>query len=520
VDVITNVHWAQNRSDSLHLQMKGVGPVNGLNNPGFSEESTPRFDTDPYVGWYDQDGIEFLDVFGASVTADLDLGLVHVTSITGYESNDRLVQDEYDSTPSVLLATDWDDGAWQMSQELRVDGDGENYQWSVGGYFLYEEVEAINDFKSSNVSHIIQDFEQSLLTFAPYVHGTWEFNDLWSVEVGARYNWENKHFELGTTFEAWVRREIAPGIFASGWDDCCEPSSDIASRVALTPVETDGRWSAPTGDFTVNFEPVEDVRLYIKYARGMKGGHFNASSSTESQSLEPVEPEFVHSGELGIKSQWFDGAVMFNSAVFYYDYSDLQVFDIANEVGKPPVQQLLNADATALGVEAEFVFRPHPDVMASLGFGWLDAEFGTFIVPKQVNPPFSRKSDAASHAIFDFTGNPLIAAPRYSLTGNLEYTLSLGRFGALVPGFDFSFKDQVALDASNRIELSQPAYWLLNARLSYRTPDERISVQGWVRNLTEKLYLIDAFDQGIDSKQILYVYSPPRFFGVTLTIDW
>ena len=518
VDILTNVHWGQNRSDSLHLQMKGVGLGLAANNLTFSEDSAPRFDLDPYVGFYDQDGTEYLDVFGASVTADLDFGLVHVTSITGYESNDRLVEDEGDATPNVTLGTDWDDEAWQVSQELRVDGDGENYTWSLGGYFLYEGVKGLNVFKTDNLSHINQEFEQTLLTFAPYVHGTWEFNDFWSVEVGARYNWEEKVFQLGTSVEKWERYEIGPGIFGAGWDDCCGPSGP--PTVALPPLETQGRWAAPTGDFTVNFEPVEDVKLYIKYARGMKGGHFNASSYTDDQSLEPVEPEFVHSGELGIKSQWLDGAVMFNSAVFYYDYHDLQVFDIANEVGKPAVQQLLSSDAKALGVEAEFVFRPHPDLMASLGFGWLDAEFGEFLVPKQIRPPFARGGNKASHGVFDYTGNPLIAAPRFSVTGNVEYTLTLGRFGALIPGFDFSFKDKVALDPSNKTELQQPSYWLLNARLSYRTPDERISIQGWVRNLTEKLYLIDAFDQSIDTKQILYVYSPPRSYGFTLTVDW
>jgi iron complex outermembrane receptor protein len=211
---------------------------------------------------------------------------------------------------------------------------------------------------------------------------------------------------------------------------------------------------------------------------------------------------------------------VFNSAVFYYDYHDLQVFDVANEVGKPAVQQLLSSDATALGVEAEFTFRPHPDLLASLGFGWLDAEFGKFLVPKQVTPPFARGAAKASHATFDYTGNPLIAAPRFSLTGNVEYTLSLGRFGSLTPGFNFNYKDRVALDPSNKVSLQQPAYWLLNARMSYRTPDERISLQGWVRNLTEKLYLIDAFDQSIDTRQILYVYSEPRFYGASLTFDW
>ncbi|MDH3521467.1 MAG: TonB-dependent receptor, partial [Myxococcales bacterium] len=536
IDTLVNFHWGQNRSDSRHLQMRGaqrnvVGnrPIsqlynNGQMENGFSEDKSPYYDLDPFVGFYDQDGRELLDVLGGSVTNDLDFGFVHVTSITGYESNERLVEDEGDASPSMQLATDWSDKTWQASQEVRVDGDGENYTWSLGGYFLYEKVKSDNLFKGANLTYIRQRFNQQLLTFAPYAHGLWEFNEYWSAELGARYNWERKQFSLGTTTPLYRRIALDPSLpfgdpnrWAHGWKDCCEAYDTFS---ALPPLSTTGLWAAPTGDFTINFEPIEDVKLYVKYARGMKGGHFNASSFTDDQSLDPVEPEFVHSGEFGIKSAWLDGAIGFNSAVFYYDYHDLQVFDIANEVGKPPVQQLLNADATALGVEAEFVFRPHPDVYATLGFGWLDAKFKEFVVRKQVQPPFKGQAGKALSDFFVFTGNPLIAAPRFNLTGNVEYTLSIGRFGTLIPGFDFSFKDKVSLDPSNKPELQQPAYWLLNARLGYRTPDERILISGWVRNIMEEAYLVDAFDQSIDTNSVLYVYAEPRLYGVTVTFDW
>jgi iron complex outermembrane recepter protein len=524
VDTLLNFHWGQNRGDSRHLQMVGAD-TNGVNLTGFSEDIAPGLDRDPFVGWYDQAGTEYLDVLGGSINSDIDLGFVHVTSISGYEQNKRLVQDEGDAYPGVQLATDWSDRTWQASQELRVDGDGENYHWSVGNYLLYEKVKSSNLFKSNNLTYTQQNFTQELLTFAPYAHGTWEFNDRWSAELGARYNWERKKFTLGTMTLLYRRQILDPslpfngGRYASGWDNCCVLDSVFN---ALPAISTKGLWAAPTGDFTINYEPVEDVKLYIKYARGMKGGHFNASSYTDDQSLEPVQPEFVHSGEVGIKSVWLDGALGFNSAAFYYNYKDLQVFDIANEVGKPPVQQLLNADATALGVEAEFELRPHPNVYATLGFGWLDARFRQFLVRKQVQPPFKGAGGGgkAQSQIFNFTGNPLIAAPRFNLTGNVEYTQSIGRFGTLIPGVDFSYKSTTSLDPSNKPEVQQPAYWLLNARLNYRTPDERVQISGWVRNITKQIYLVDAFDQSIQTKEFLYVYAEPRMYGVTVSFDW
>jgi outer membrane receptor protein involved in Fe transport len=61
---------------------------------------------------------------------------------------------------------------------------------------------------------------------------------------------------------------------------------------------------------------------------------------------------------------------------------------------------------------------------------------------------------------------------------------------------------------------------VLDARLAWRAPGERLELAGWVRNLTDEHYLTDAFDQSIDMKQILYVYADPRLFGGSVSYRW
>jgi outer membrane receptor protein involved in Fe transport len=144
-----------------------------------------------------------------------------------------------------------------------------------------------------------------------------------------------------------------------------------------------------------------------------------------------------------------------------------------------------------------------------------------------------------------FTDNTLISAPRFTLVGVLEYALELSRFGFLVPRFDFSFKDTVYFDGSEGAgaaasispdadlpdtvqlpapfpenTLSQEAHWLFNARLAYRTPDERIEVAGWVRNFTDERYLVDAFDLTFGFAKVLQIWGMPRTYGVTLSLTW
>ena len=68
--------------------------------------------------------------------------------------------------------------------------------------------------------------------------------------------------------------------------------------------------------------------------------------------------------------------------------------------------------------------------------------------------------------------------------------------------------------------ISQDGYWLHNARISYRTPGERIELAFWVANIFDEEYKRDAFDITRESDTILEVWGEPRTYGVTLSLNW
>ncbi|MBW2494719.1 MAG: hypothetical protein JRE43_08205, partial [Deltaproteobacteria bacterium] len=59
-----------------------------------------------------------------------------------------------------------------------------------------------------------------------------------------------------------------------------------------------------------------------------------------------------------------------------------------------------------------------------------------------------------------------------------------------------------------------------NARIAYRTPDERIELAFWVSNIFEETYKVDVFDLSRSATSILEVWSEPRTYGVTLSLNW
>jgi outer membrane receptor protein involved in Fe transport len=543
---ILNLHGGQNRSDSRHLQMLGaegegtkIKFEESLEN-GFSEANAARImqqrngfegtrsvegldasangsfpgegGADSLKGFYNRDGGEFLDAAGFSLRGQWDLRSVALTWLTGGEWYDRFVEDEGDANPIDSFPAEWMDTAWQVSQELRADGEGERFSWRVGGFFLYEKLDAFNVFPDTRELRIEQTFDQALWSLAPYVGGSYFFTETVSLEGGLRYNVEHKDFALGT--------------------DAIGTTSGIAFDEI--PEQTDSRtWTGLTGDVTLTWSPVgswldairaDDLSFYGKYAHGMKGGHFNAGLTIRGEAgvvprVEPVEPEFIDSLEFGLKSRWFDDRVILNSAIFGYLYKDLQVFDIVNEAGELPLQQLLNGDARVLGVEVEFQARPLPGLFMQAGFGWLHTEFVDLEVTKTVisGGPGGGSSTSAN---FDYAGNPLIAAPDYNLSGIVEYAIPLSRFGTIVPQYDFSFRSKVYLDPQHADPISQDPYWLHNARLAYRTPNDRIEVAAWVRNFLDERYKVDVFDVSRDFNTILEVWGDPRTFGLTITLGF
>ncbi len=377
-------------------------------------------------------------------------------------------------------------------------------------FSLYEELDAFNLFPDTRQFRIEQTFENTLWSLGPYAGGRLFLTEGLTLDAGLRYNVEHKDFTLGTQ---------AVGTL-----------SGIA--IEEIPEQTDKQtWTGLTGDVTLSWQPTGDwlyaarldrLNLYAKYARGMKGGHFNAGLTIGGEAgvtprIEAVEPEFIHSVEVGFKSRWLEDRLLLSVAGFRYWYKDLQVFDIINETGQLPLPQLLNADARVWGAEMELQARPLPGLLIQLGGGWLQTEFVDFSVIKAVLQP---RGTGGPSAEFDYSGNPLIAAPAWNLSGVVEYQIPLSRFGSLIPQYDFSYRSKVYLDPQHADPISQPSYWLHNARLAYRTPDGRIELAAWVRNFMDERYKVDVFDLSRDFNTILEVWGDPRTFGLTLSYAW
>jgi len=507
--------WSEPRAGERAIPIDGVRP-----HP-LAGRDHALVGADPYLGWYDFDGQELLDVWGTSLNGTWAFDGFTLHSITSYEANDRVVEDEGDASPRNTLLTLWTDRTYQISEDLRAEG-GEDTRlaWQGGLYVLWEELEALNQWPGRDSQIWTQTFSQDLISVAPYFNVNYSFIDFdtarpWAhdlnLDVNFRYNFEHKNFALHSEIVAQSNGQQVDVIQA-------DPTS--------------GTWHAPTGDLTLSWMPLStgdyDLTLHGRYARGWKTGHFNAGLALDpffgndddlAQSLlEPVEPESVHTLEAGFKSNLANNRIFVSAAFFRYWYKDMQVFDLVNEPGAAPTQRLLNADARILGVEMNASFFPLSglelgNLEIGIGANWLDSTFQDFSVFKRENlgPRRSFRRE------YDYSGNATIAAPEWTTNGFVLWDISLGAWGTVTPRFDFSFQTQTFLDPQGLDLISQPSYWLFDLRLAYLLPGDRIEIAAWVSNFMDEQFLVDVFDMSQQEDTILQVYGEPRMAGVSIS---
>ncbi len=481
-----------------------------------ADELACCLDDDPRKADYDRVGPTRNDVWGTFLKGEIALPYgMEFTTVTGYDTYDRLIDLDLDFTPNVLFEIKTQDELWQLTQDLRLAGEiaeGVPLRWEVGGLYLMEDltVHIDNDFgEQGNVFGVAtRDYNQKLWSAAGYASLAWDFWEDFTLDGGARYNWERKRID-------YQLQRSNVGAIGDRKDLQDEP------------------WSAPTGTVRLTYRFREDTHAYWKYTRGWKGGHYNATSSL-LQGVTVAEPETIDAFETGLRGSWFEGRLGLDASLFYYSYENYQIFTVQSQFGQLPEFVILNAnDAEVYGSEVDLVGRPWPGAFLNVRFGWLESRFLDFTQVQQVSIIQDGVLAGVGNVEIQNTGNRLLNSPRFKLSLTAEQTLPLGRYGSLTARYDGAWTDDTFFDATegrgipNRdgkeflpeLTIGQPAFWLHNLRLGYRPPPGNIEIAGWVRNLTDETYKSFAFHAS-NFETTIYFLGEPRTYGLTVSVDF
>lgn len=322
-----------------------------------------------------------------------------------------------------------------------------------------------------------------------YLEASYEILPDLTVTAGARYNWERRSGLGRFTFEA------------QGLD---------------IPTDKTGSWNAITPKFAIEYRTPGGTLFYGKATRGFKSGVVNIGSVNSV-----IDPEYVWSYEAGVRGETADRKFGFAGAVFYYDYTNLQVgFVNANSI----VETINAASARNYGVELEATLRPGRNTTFRIYGTYLNAKYkdfcnGYYAAGNAARPQFP--TCPTDPALVDLSGNRLSNAPKFTVAAFVDQRFELGDAGYLDLSADVNLQDEVFFTEFNNNDARQEAFALVNASATYRSPDERWSLAVWGKNLTDKYALANTI---IASPLYSFVsvgsLRPPRTYGITLGVNF
>lgn len=372
-------------------------------------------------------------------------------------------------------------------------------------------------------------YEQNAKSFALFTNNTWHASDALDLTLGLRYTSEDKslssHYTnpnggLGCASMLANPAQVVAALVARGLTVAqasaaapqvvgfsCLPWTNVRHNGRHTEQDmSEGEWS---GTLKAAYRWNDHVMTYASAARGYKGGGFNLDRVQSNTGLSsgvsgivPVDDtsfpaEFVDSYELGAKTTWLGGNLLFNATLFHQTYSD---FQLNSFLGTSFVVRSIPT-VTSRGFDAELLYQ-HGGLFVQGGLTYAKTEYGDDLLP---DPD-----------LVLLPGSTASFAPEWSATGSVGYEFDLGK--NLVARMHVGAKYMSEYNTGSDLDPQklQSGYTTVNARASIGGRDGHWAVELWAQNLTDAEYMQVAFDAPLQTGSWNAFLGQPRTYGVTL----
>jgi iron complex outermembrane receptor protein len=478
-------------------------------------------DTDEFtVG---RDALEFADTDqdGGTVIMNWDVGIVTLTSVTGWADTDDFIASDFDQSEVPFFPTFRDQTHDQFSSELRAhsnfaeqSGFLQNLDLVVGLYYFEQEHELVQSFPTLGPSADYAHQEED--SWAAFSQAIYALNDKTNFTFGVRYTDESKDFE----------RNSGTGFPVNAQNPNSRPSIAFMSTQVMNVtgnLDSDNT-SIRTG---VDYRFTDAIMAYAMYAQGFKAGEFGARASSNF-TVGPTKDETSDSYEMGLKSTWLDDSLRLNVAAFYTTYSDL-AFGVFIPSPNNPTGQETSAqsigEATTYGVEFETLWLPIERLTLSMNLGLLNAEYDDFCAdldgPSAAVNPVSNCGGtvtALPNGTFlidtDHTNLDLPRAPETDLYLAAEYELPTP-VGPITARISTNYEDEFYTDGvTNNPKALTGDYWLWDSSITWNSNDGAWRMQAWCKNCTDETYVMGLTPTANFFNQKFW--GNPQTYGLTL----
>lgn len=398
----------------------------------------------------------------SALIVNADFGPFELTSITGYTDLDLETATDLDYEARRLRFQTQDVGTREISQEFRLASPASGpFSFLVGAYYYNLHSDSVIDdridadaagiaaaipasLRRQLQGGVMTTLEEDTESFALFGQIMFRPTDRLTLSVEGRQTWEDKSVVAVDT------QQFGGGV--SSFIDEAEFSNFVPR-------------------FTVDYQATDQVLLYASAAKAVKVGGFNVVTATGAILPEErtYDPETSWTYELGVKTTWLGGNLVFNADVFRIDWTD----QIVRALGQ--TFAVLNANAgetTSQGFETELRYRPMPGLEFSGGLAYVDAQYDRYT--------FGALAALGLNPVLD--GVQLQYVSKWQANGVVQYR------GPITDRLDFFGRADIGYQS--RQSAVQPANSFIGAATTVNLRAgfdyDNLQVRFFVENLTEE----------------------------------
>lgn len=465
-----DVAWRQLQADAEGFGNATIGPRAVPNNGRYSVSLNGAVDNN----W---------NTKGASLRTELDLGGVKLVELSAYRDSRSFTNADGDATEAAVAATvvSLKQRSKQTTHELQLQSaKSGSFKWIVGAFY-YKDKGLLAPF---NIQ--APPFDQKITaganttSLSGFAQLTWNPIDALGVTLGGRYTDEKKKYTGGLLVQ-----------------DPAPPRTFAARRT---------KYNEFTPKATIDYH-LGDTMIYASFSKGFKSGVYNLNGASDL-AIGPVNPEKLNAYEVGSKSELFDRHVRFNTALFYYDYRDLQVQTI-DAAGISSLQNAARARSYGLDLDSEWVVSRNFQLRANAEF--LDAKYRSFpAFQGKVARGTARGGNVDKPGGVNLAGYTTSRSPKFSGSVGFSWTNDLANGAAVKLSGNVFHTSSFAFNPDATV--TQAAYTTLSLSADLMPASRQWNLSVWARNLTNSYYYV--YKQ-INNQGSYGIPAAPRTFGVS-----
>lgn len=486
----------------------------------FVRKYDPNADFEPYngVGSYDHPDYVEIGVDALVLSGDWTVGEWGMSLIAAYAELEDFLENDSDFSPAPSAFTVSGRTTTQETFEWRASspvlegalGLAKLGDWDLGssefiGGVLFQQRQIDDLFNTLNINDaILVEFaaveggaptvpipvpmtgaenEQSTVfyddeaeTLAVFGQWDWHLSDAWTLSTGLRWSEESRTARIRRQYDT-ENTAVFQGVL--GWEEFDRTLDRKEQHVSPK--------------ISLNWQPSDEVSVFLSWGNAYKSGGFNAYASGGSDRELTFDAEVVEQWAIDVKLRLLERHRL-NISLFYMNLEDFQVLTANPSDLKITIENA--AEAVSQGLELDWTWMAHEylDVRASFGFN--DTEFIEF--PIATCPQDRPNSDGDDEERCDVSGESLVRAPKYTGTLTPTLTLPLARLWGertapqwissigLLASFTAEYQSEQFLNDDLDERKMQESFWRYHGSVGIGDLDRSWSLRVIGRNLSDE----------------------------------